>query len=176
MVLLLLILADASSPAYVQAQGEEGVQEILLKVAGPYQITVAASSAKPAIGPLYLWITVTDVSTSVPVTDAQVRIVAQRSGDVREGEAIALHSPIALGTYTADINLLEPGTWSLSFLVSKPPLDEVAVDTTLLVRESLRNLGVGTLAWVLVVAVLVLGATYVWWSTRRRAKRRGETP
>jgi hypothetical protein len=165
-IVLLLVLTSAASSSLAIAQTQEGVQQLFGKLSGPYEITVVASSGTPARGPLYLWITLTDVASKNPVTNADVRIIASQSDKGPDGHAIALHSPVAPGTYTADINLLKAGTWSLSFVITNPPLDEITITTTLEVRESLRDLRTGTFGWIFVILVIVSGACYIWWRAR----------
>ena len=165
-IVLLLILASVGSSSLAVAQTHEGVQQLLKERSGPYEMTVVASSGTPARGSLYLWITLTDITSTNPITDADVRIIASQSDKGPEGHAIALHSPIAPGSYTADINLLKAGTWSLSFVVKNPPIDEITITTTLEVRESLRDIRTGTFAWMFVILVIVSGACYIWWRTR----------
>lgn len=165
-IVLLLFLASVGSSSLAVAQTHEGVQQLLKEQSGPYEMTVVASSGTPARGSLYLWITLTDIVSTNPVTDADVRIIARQLDKGPEGRAIALHSPIAPGSYTADINLLKAGTWSLSFVVTNPPIDEITITTTLEVRESLRDIRTGTFGWIFVILVIVSGACYIWWRAR----------
>ena len=167
--LLLLLLALIGAPSTAGAQGK--AEEVLRQRAGPYQVAVAVSSAQPVAGPLYLWVTLTDAATGQPITDAQIGIHAQRSVDATGESALALHSPQAPGTYVADITLDQPGAWLLSFSISDP-LGEATATLNLEVGEDIENAGVGTLGFAVVVAILGLGGTYLWWVSRKALRAR----
>ena len=168
-IITLLALVTVLGPS--SAVADNGASELLKRVVGPYQLTVVASSPRPLVGHLYLWITVADASTATPVTDTQVQILTRRPGDATEGWALAIHSPAAPGTYTAEVILDEPGTWALSFQVSNG-LGESIADIALEVAEVPQNRQVGTLGWTAMIGVIALGALYVWWSARRQVQQR----
>ncbi len=165
--LALLAVALTWTAAPAQAQGR--AEEILRQQVGAYRIAVAASSAQPYVGELYLWVSLADAATAQPVTDAQVSILAQRSIDTTEGRALVVHSPSAPGTYVAGIILDQPGTWLLAFQVTSP-LGEATATLDLEVRETPRNPWVGTIGFATVLLVLVLGGLYVAWSSGRRRR------
>ncbi|MSQ40276.1 MAG: hypothetical protein EXR55_01145 [Dehalococcoidia bacterium] len=167
LALLAVALAGNATSAHAQALGR--AEEILRQQVGAYSIAVAASSAKPYVGELYLWVSLADAATAQPVTDAQVSILAQRSIDTPEGRALVVHSPSAPGTYVAGINLDQPGTWLLAFQITSP-LGEATTTLDLEAREMPRNPWVGTIGFAIVVLVLVLGGLYVAWSAGRRRR------
>jgi len=165
--LALFAVALAGNAQPLQAQ--EGAQVVLKQQAGLYQVAVAASSAQPYVGHTYLWISVADAATAQPVTDAQVRILVQRSVESTGGQGRALPSPTAPGTYVADVILDKPGTWRLAFQITGP-LGEATAALDLEVRETPRNPWVGTIGLAVVFLVLVLGGLYVVWSGARRRR------
>jgi hypothetical protein len=165
LALLAVALAGNARPVHAQ----EGAQEVLRQRVGPYNVSIAASSARPYVGHVYLWVSVADAATAQPVTDAQVSILAQRSIDPNGGQGLALHSPAAPGTYVADIILDQPGIWLLSFELSSPR-GEAKATVDVEVRETPRNPWVGTVGFATVSLVLVLGGLYVAWSSGRRRR------
>ena len=169
---LVLLLLAVSGHLSVRAQ--ERAKEILRQEAGPYRLAVAASSAQPFPGHLYLWVSLADAATSQPVVDAQVRILAQRTTEAGES-ALALHAPAAPGTYVADILLDQPGTWRLAFEVDGP-LGAAQTALDLEVQKTPRNQWLGNVGWAVVLGILAAGALYLWWRTRRSLSRSRRSP
>ena len=162
-VLAITILFGSST--YLSANG---VAELLRRNVGPHDITIIASTARPFLGYLYLWITVVDASTSTPLTNAKVAISTQSPVSPKEGWAIALHSPTAPGTYTADMTLDALGTWEISFRITSD-LGISTTSTTLEVIERQQNREVGTMAWVAVMGIIGSGVLYIWWQAHRKS-------
>ena len=91
---------------------------ILDQMVGPYQMLVQALPNPPTQGLLNLHATLRDPSTGEYVTDARVRVLAQRQESAERGLASLLNSPAAPTSYSTQLNILEEGAWTFTFEVS----------------------------------------------------------
>ena len=152
------------------ARANGATVEVVRTNIGPYEIMVGALPNPPKAGFVHLTVTVTDLATSLPVTDASVRVFVRRQGDERRGQAVLLNSPAAPGYYDANVNLPRSGLWQFSIEVSADQGQET-IDLSFSVESQAQTLS-GRLTWSVMTAVIVLGAVYVWWTARKARRRR----
>lgn len=177
-LLLLLLVGLAPGAPLAHAQGEGPL--LVRKAVGPYDLAVAINPAVPEFGVARLTVTVLAASSGEAVADARVRYIVTQAPprEDQPGWAWAFGVPTAPGSYTAGLNLKEPGTWLLSLRVQSD-LGEGVLELPLEVPEAARS-GGGTLVWGLVVAILAGGFLWLWWTARRargrHLERRLETP
>ena len=169
MALLLLALMVGILADPVQAQ-ESGTNEVQVR-AGPYDITVVSSLSNLSLGQARFFITVLDVSTGKPVTDARVLVRLKGSLNDTQGWATALYVPSLPEHYEARIVLDAPGTWKVAVEVTSSLGTEEIVASTLEVPTT-RSYTSGSIVFAGVFVLLLLGAGYVWWSARRAQRQR----
>lgn len=166
---LLLVLALISPPQAARAQGSgEGPYHI---EAGPFQLEVLAIPSNLSLGTVQYMIRVLDARNQEPVTDARVRINGRHASSDQVGWARALNTPQAPGEYSARIELDGPGVWEMSVDVSSD-LGRVEVGVPSQTVPEPRQSGAGTLVFLGVFAVLILGGGYLVWSIRRAQRKR----
>lgn len=163
-VVLMLALA---APLHAQEE-QRTVPTILEQMVGPYQTLVQALPNPPTQGLLNLHATLKDPSTGEYVTDARVRVFAQRLESAERGLGWLLNSPAAPNSYSTQLNILEEGAWIFTFEVSGA-LGEGSAEVMLEVAKQPRSLA-GWLAWagMTLALLLVLGLA---WRNANRVKR-----
>ena len=170
LLLVFLAVAAQAGIATTLAQGG-GVHQTEVE-AGPYRVALRASQLGPSPGDVDVAIAISDGTTGSAVTDAQVKILTLNNESGVKGWTWAVHNPLTPGTYTAVLKLESPGTWELSVEVSGSKGNVTVDGPSLAVQRGGRWApSAGNVAFVGVIAVLALGATYVWWSARRMRKR-----
>ena len=170
LLLLVMVVVMGGLPAGpVQAQ-ESGTQQVQVR-AGPYDITVVAALSNLSLGQARFFITVLDVATGNPVTDARVLVRLKGSLNDTQGWANALYVPGLPGHYEARIVLDTPGTWRVAVEVASSLGKEEIVASTLEVPTT-RSYTSGSIVFAGVFVLLLLGAGYVWWSARRARRQR----
>ena len=150
-------------PAMVFGNGSS--VEVIMMTEGPYEIFVGIIPSPPVEGVTHLTVTVTDVSTSLPVTDADVEVLFHKQGEDGNTRAKLFNSPASPTHYDRNVELTRAGLWLLTVNVNGR-LGAVEVDFSLDVLEPPRSLS-GGLTWVGVIAILILGSVYVRWSISR---------
>ena len=112
---VLLASAALSCTASVSANGN--TVEILRTVEGSYEVVVGVLPERPTVGVVHFSIAPLGRRARLPVTDAQVLIVANDEQGVPTYQAPALNTPSAPQYYDANITFESraPGTWSSMF-------------------------------------------------------------
>ena len=172
LALLLLAVVMAGLPAGpVQAQAQEsGTKEVQVR-AGPYDINVVSALSNLSLGQARFFITILDVTTGKPVTDARVLVRLKGNLNDTQGWATALYVPGEPDHYEARIVLDAPGTWKVSVEVTSSLGNEEIVASTLEIPTT-RSYTSGSIVFAGVFVLLLLGAGYVWWSARRAQRQR----
>ena len=174
LVALGLLVALTAAMPIGRASANGGAAEIFRGRAGSYEIVVAILPEKPVVGTVHFSVTLRDIRTSEPVTDAEVDIVAHDPSGQPMYQARALNTPGSPQRYEANISFESPGTWTLAVAVQSERLGSGEVTVPLEVEERAIGPGqVGSVVWLVVVAVLVGGAVYVWHSSRRAQRAAG---
>ena len=125
----------------------------------------------PKVGHVHFSITLSDAETSLDVTDAEVTIVANDEGGEPTYQARALNTPQEPRFYTTNISFRAAGSWSLEVRVDSPRLGATTFSVPMEVEiQSIAAAPEGTLVFIGLMVVLVGGATYVWYSARRRTQ------
>ena len=167
-VALLTVLA-LGLPDSAQAQVE--ATEIFRHRQGGYEMGLAVLPYPPKVGHVHFSITLSDVETSSDVTDAEITIVANDEGGEPAYQALALNTPQEPRFYEANISFRAAGSWSLEVRVDSPRLGATTFSVPMEVEiQSIAAAPEGTLVFIGLMIVLVGGATYVWYSARRRTQ------
>ena len=166
LLLVTLLAAIRTSPAVANG----ATVEVLRTVEGPYEIVVGTLPFPPTEGLVHLTVTITELATAQPVTDAHVEVFARRQGKEKRVRAELFNSQASPLFYDRNVELSGAGLWLLSIEVSSQ-LGDAVVDLTLEVQGMPRSLG-GMLAWVGMTVIILLGGTYVWWSISRSSRKK----
>ena len=153
------------------AQAQVEATEIFRHRQGGYEMGLAVLPYPPKVGHVHFSITLSDVETSSDVTDAEITIVANDEGGEPAYQALALNTPQEPRFYEANISFRAAGSWSLEVRVDSPRLGATTFSVPMEVEiQSIAAAPEGTLVFIGLMIVLVGGATYVWYSARRRTQ------
>lgn len=171
-VLALALVVVALSPERAQAQAGQGAH--VVQRAGPYQIEVITTPSALSLGRVSFIVVVREAATQQPVPDARVLVYTEGGRQGKTGWAVALNNPETPERYQAVVKLDDPGTWQAQVAVASS-LGEALVPVPPLEVPGTRRYTAGTLVFVGVLATILLGVGYVWWSARRQ-RLQGNTP
>ena len=161
-------LWHASDPA---AGAQTPPDQLLRKVSGPYDITVSARPPRPVegLGGPRFSVAVLAVQGGAPVTDAVVVIALRRPDGTEAGQVALTPNPARPQLHEARLTLPEVGSWSWTVAVTSP-LGLESVEGVIEVVPGPAAGRVGTIAWAVVVAVLIAGGLLAWRSLRPRRR------
>ena len=170
-IIVLAALALASvSPATAQAQ--DPLPEPYREIAGPYELGILAAPSTLSIGEVTFVVTVIDAATRQPVPDANVVVRVEHDLACREGcWGLAVHTTDVYEEYQAVMNLDHAGQWDVSVEVESPLGQATVQAPPVQIARPLRSTS-GSLVFVGMTVVIVLGALYVTWTIRKAQKRR----
>ena len=174
-VKLLIITAFAAllllQPAG-QLFGNGDTVEIYRGRQGSYEIIVGILPGEPRLGTVHFSITPLDFATLLPVADAEIIIVAKDQQGMPIYQARALNTPEFPQYYDANITFESAGFWTMVVDVSEDELGEATVQIALAVEVQSIGAGkYGGLVFLIVFLVLIGGALYVWYSSRRLRRK-----
>ena len=136
---------------------------------GAYEVVVAILPEEPTVGTVHFSITPSVAETSVPVTDAKIIVVAIDPENEPAYQARALNSPDSPRSYDANITFESQGTWTVSVEIRSDGAGDATVVFPLeLGPQPLESSPAGAVVLLAVMAVLIGGGVYVWYSSRRR--------
>ena len=158
--------------ATLVAQPEENGVQRFRQIVGPYDIKVALVQSSLSLGTTLVAVFVVEESTGEPVPDARVLLRTRHEDEDSEGRATAHNTPQEPERYDSQMTLDAPGSWLVTVEVSSA-LGTVAVEIPPLTVEKARQISGGTFVYIGVFLVIIAGAAYLWWSTRRRRQRSG---
>lgn len=139
--------------------------------AGAYRITVIADPSRLSLGTVLYTIKVVNAESDEPVSDARVTINSRSEVEDTAGWAVALHRPSNPGTYEATVQLDAVGTWHSSVEVFSS-LGRVEVEVPPLTIPEPRQTRSGSLVFLGVFLAILLGVSYLVWSSRKAIKAR----
>ena len=128
-----------------------------------------------SVGSSQVLVTLRAAGTGEGIDDARVVVRAKHDLSGEEGWVTALNFPNDPEIYKAQVSLTAPGTWRLWVEVDGR-LGRVEVEILPLEVPALRSYSTGSFIFIAVFMLLVLGAYYLWWSSRKELRRRGATP
>ena len=169
-VLLALLLAWSLTTPTTQAQ-EDGVQRFR-EIAGPYEIKVAIVQSSLSLGTTLLAVYVVDQAKGQPIPDVRVLLHTKHEDGAAEGKVTAHNTPNEPERYDAQFTLDAPGIWQVTVEVDSS-LGRVAVEIPPLTVAEARRISAGTFVFIVIFLVIIAGAVYLWWSTKRQRRRSG---
>ncbi len=142
--------------------------EVFRAVEGEYEIIVALQPEKPTVGAVHFTITPVHATTSVPVTDARVEIVARGPEETPAYHTVAVNSRSEPRYYDANLTLERPGRWTLTIDVSSEAMGQATISMPLFVEDRPLEPGLAsTFVWLLVIVAFAGGVFYLWRTSRR---------
>ena len=174
---ILLPVLVASTAAFLPAMAglshaNGDAVEIFRAQEGAYELVVGVQPSTPVVGRTHLTLTLLNVSTSLPVVHAEIKIVAQKPDGEPAYEVRAVNLPLSIKYYDANITFESPGDWTLMVSVHHDTLGRVTFAVPFHVGEQAVGASLaGTIVWLAVLGTLAGGSVYVWYRARRRTER-----
>lgn len=165
--LLVATFVVRPSLAYAQESGALQFQA----TAGGYEISVEEFSSNLSVGSSQILVTLLDADTGQGIDDARVVVRVKHDLSGEEGWVSALSFPNDPDLYKAQVSLTAPGKWRLWVEVDGR-LGRVEVEILPLQIPALRSYTTGSFIFIAVSMVLVLGAFYLWRSSRKALEQR----
>ena len=165
--LLVATLVVEPSTAHAQENGALHFQT----TASGYDISVEESTSNISVGLVKVVVTLRDAATGEVVDYARVIVRREHETSDEKGSAQALNSPVSPEHYQARFSLKSPGIWRIWVEVDGR-LGRVEVEVLPVEIPVLRSYSTGSFVFIGVFVVIVLGATYLWWSARRSLRQR----
>lgn len=171
LLLALTMAVTAGSFGHANANGR--VLEFDKRVAGPYEVAVGKIPPTPAVGPLHLTMTVTEIATGASMIGAEVTLTG-----VGPGSAV-----VEVGPLTATSDLQDPtyydvamhvdrvGTWVFTVAVSTE-LGDGATEFPIEVVESSPITGMVTVVVLIGFGLVLVLAVRAFLRERNKGKRR----
>ncbi len=166
-ILLAALIFGTVGPAHAQQTGARPYHV----EAGPFMIVIFSNPSGLSLGTIDYIITLAEPVTAQPITDARVLIKAVPAEGGQQGVAIALNRPADPGTYSAKVELDQPGVWRMSIDISNPQ-GHVEIEAPSQVVPHPRQSTAGGLVFVGAFVFIALGALYVTWTVRRTQKNK----
>jgi len=146
--------------------------EIFHDRAGPYEVMVAVQPGTPRVGPVHFLVTLTDAATTLQVNDAEVTILASDERTQLAYWTRALNTPQSPQVYEANISFEAASVWTLEVEVLTDGLGPATFSVPLEVGVlAIAPATSGALVLLGVVAVLIGGAAFVWYSAGRQRRK-----
>ena len=148
--------------------------QLAREVVGPYEVTVSATPPNPleGLGGPRFSVAVVTYPSGAPVMDAEVLIAMKRPDGTEAGEVTLNQNPSILQFYEARLTLPDVGLWSWTVAVESP-LGLELVQGTITVRPGPSSGPAGTVAWAIMLAVLVVLGMLAWRALRPRMRPQG---
>ena len=170
-IILAALALGAAAPSTALAQ--EPLPEPYRETAGPYHISILAAPSTLSIGEVTFVVTVADAATGQPVPDAHVVVRVEHDLVCQKGcWGLAVHTTNVTEEFQAVMNLDHAGEWRVSTEVSSPLGMATVKAPPVQIARPLRSTS-GSLVFVGMTVVIILGGIYVTWTIRRAQRRRG---
>ncbi len=174
MLLVALVMAAGIpwvSPILAQKSPDSGPHGLFSEIIGPYELGVIAIPSSLSIGKVTFIVFVVEAPSGEPVPNANVVIRVEHKLAEAEGYGLAVHTTDIPEQYNAIMNLDHSGEWRATVEVTSA-LGKVEVEVPPVVVPAQRQRTAGSLVFLGMSGVVLLGAAYVIWTVRRAQKRR----
>ena len=154
------------------ALAQEPLPEPYRETAGPYEISILAAPSTLSIGEVTFVVTVVEAATQQPVPDASVVVRVEHDLVCQEGcWGLAVHTTDVVQEFQAVMNLDQVGQWDVSVDVDSSLGKATVQAPPVQIARPLRSTS-GSLVFVGMTMVIILGALYVTWTIRKAQQRR----
>ena len=165
----LLVATLVVEPSTARAQ-ENGALHFQTTSSG-YDISVEESTSNLSVGLVKVVVTLRDAATDEVVDDARVIVRREHETSDEKGSAQAMNPPVSPERYQARFSLKSPGIWRIWVEVDGR-LGRVEVEVLPVEIPILRSYSTGSFVFIGVFLILGIGATYLWWSSRKALRQR----
>ena len=174
LLLLAVVMAasmSAISPALAQEPPDSRPDGLFREVIGPYEIGVLSLPSSLSLGLVSFVVFVVETPSGNPVPDAAVVIRVKHDLVGTEGYGLAVHTSDIPEQYNATMNMDDSGAWTVVVEVSSS-LGKVEVEIPPVVVPAQRQRLAGSIVFLGMSGVILLGVAYVIWTMRRALKQR----
>lgn len=171
-----MIALAAFTAATAAAQSPGGAEELargLYRLGDEvYDVTVQFLPSKPAAGTVHFVVTPRSAATGSAVTDAIVLIVIDDEAGEPTYQSLALNTPEQPNQYRANVLIKRAGEWTVRVeMDAGDHRTELSLPLEVVDRSITGGIA-GTVAFFVVLAVLVSGVAYLALASRNRRRRR----
>ena len=139
---------------------------------GGYHITLSVQPEVIAVGEVHFSITVAESDSMLPVTDAEIVLLAIDQNKEPTYQVRALNTPNDPVHYMSNIKFESSGDWILRIKIDGR-LGDTGLDVPLLIKQpALMPASEGTILFFGILVVLLTGSLYLWRSSRNSLKSR----
>tara|TARA_B100001750_G_C15276762_1_gene480347 strand:+ start:193 stop:723 length:531 start_codon:yes stop_codon:yes gene_type:complete len=139
---------------------------------GGYHITLSVQPEVIAVGEVHFSITVAESDSMLPVTDAEIVLLAIDQNEEPTYQVRALNTPNDPVHYMSNIKFESPGDWILRVKIGGR-LGDTGLDVPLFIKQpALMPASEGTILFFGILVVLLTGSLYLWRSSRSSLKSR----
>ena len=177
MLLLALVMALGTaliSPAFAQESPESRPDGLFREVIGPYEIGVLSLPSSLSLGLVTFIVFVVETPSGKPVPDATVVMRVKHNQAGTEGYGLAVHTSDIPEQYNATMNMDLSGEWTATVEVTSA-LGKVELELPPVVVPAQRQRLAGSIVFLGMSGVILLGTAYVIWTMRQAQKRRSAT-
>ena len=134
-----------------------------------FEIVVGIQPEKPIIGTVHFSVTLSDMNTKLPISDAKITLMAEKNESHIKYQAKALNFPSSPNYYDTNITFKSAGLWTLIVSVQTKEIEESTFIIPLDVGNQSITPGIaGNFVFLAVLTLLFLGVTYIVHKSRHR--------
>ena len=171
-MIALAVLTATTAAAQSPEEAEELARGIYRVGDDIYDVTVQVLPSKPAAGTVHFVVTPRSAATGSAVTDATVLIVIDDEAGEPTYQSLALNTPDQPNQYRANLLVKRAGEWTVRVRMDAGGHQvELSLPLEVVDRNITGGLA-GTIAFFVVLAVLISGVAYIAMASRTRRRRR----
>ena len=137
-----------------------------------YHITLSVQPEVIAVGEVHFSITVAESDSLLPITDAEIVLLAIDQNKEPTYQARALNTPNDPVHYVSNIKFESPGDWILRVKIAGR-LGDIDIDVPISINQpALMPVAEGTILFFGILIVLLAGSGYLWRRSRIALKNR----
>ena len=167
--LIITILLFVVSPHHYALANDHTEEIFRAEKDGGFEIVVGIQPKKPIIGTVHFSVTLSDINTKVPISDAKITLMAEKNESHIKYQARALNFPSSPNYYETNITFKSAGLWTLIVSVQMKDVEE----STFIIPLDIGNQSItpGTAGNFVFLAVLILlsfGIIYIFRKSKHR--------
>ena len=170
--IVLAVLTVSTAAAQSPGEAEELARGIYRLGNDVYDVTVQVLPSRPAAGTVHFVVTPRHAATGSAVTDATVLIVIDDDAGQPTYQSLALSTPDQPNQYRANLLIKRAGEWTVRVRMDAGGHEaELSLPLEVVDRSITGGLA-GTIAFLVVLAVLISGVAYLALAARSRRRSR----
>ena len=160
--LIITILLLVVSPHHYALANDHTEEIFRAEKDGSFEIVVGIQPEKPIIGTVHFSVTLSDMNTKLPISDAKITLMAEKNEDHIKYQAKALNFPASPNYYATNITFKSAGLWTLIVSVQMKDVEESTFIIPLDIGNQSITPGIaGNFVFLAVLALLFLGSMYI---------------